>query len=223
MTDTFETTTCVKIALVTGRHPYEVPGLHDCFGALPEIVCYPQDMEDFAANAGGYRERYDAIVFYNMHQETPGEGPEWWGQAAREALEALGEAEQGIVVLHHAILAYPQWPLWSEIVGIEDRSFGYHIGETVRTEIASPDHPITRGLAAWEMIDETYTMNDAGAGSEILLTTDHPKSMSTLAWTREYRRARVFCYEGGHDTRTFADPNFRTVLARGIQWVARRL
>jgi len=42
----------------------------------------------------------------------------------------------------------------------------------------------------WEMIDETYTMADAGEGSEILLTTDHAKSMKTLGWMRQYKNAR---------------------------------
>jgi hypothetical protein len=221
--DTFETTTKIRTAVVTGRHPYEVPGFHDCFRAMPEVAFYPMHMEDYASDAGGYRSRYDVVVFYNMHMETPGGEQNWWDQGAKQALEALGETPQGIVVLHHAILAYPKWPLWSEIVGIEDRSFGYHMNETVRTEIANPGHPITQGLTAWEMTDETYTMDDAGEGSDILLTTDHPRSMRTLAWTRHYRNARVFCYEAGHDTQAFSNLSFREVLSRGIQWVARRL
>jgi hypothetical protein len=222
MTGAFDTTTRVRIAVVTGRHPYEVPGLHDALRSLDGVLAYPQSMEDFSANAGGFRERYEAVVFYHMHMEMPGDEQGWWEQGHREALERLGETSQGIVVLHHALLAYPKWPLWSELVGIEDRSFGYHFAQTVRTEIADPDHPITQGLSPWEMVDETYTMNDAGEGSHVLLTTDHEKSMRTLAWTRQYRNARVFCYESGHDTQTYADPNFRTVLARGIRWAAGR-
>jgi len=73
------------------------------------------------------------------------------------------------------------------------------------------------------MIDETYAMADAGVGSEILLTTTHPKSMTTLAWTRTYKNARVFCLESGHDNETFVNPLFQTVLARGIRWTARKL
>jgi uncharacterized protein len=223
MADTFETTARLKTAVVTGSHPYEVPAFHDALRAMPDVLAYPQHMEDFATNAGGYRDRYDVIVFYNMHMTTPaGEGG-WFEKGARDAIEALGTAAPGIVVLHHAILAYPEWPLWSEIVGIEDRSFGYHMNQTVLTQIANADHPITHGLAAWEMVDETYTMRDAGEGCEVLLTTGHPRSMKTLAWTRQYRDARVFCYEAGHDGQAFSNPSFRTVLDRGIQWVARRL
>ena len=49
------------------------------------------------------------------------------------------------------------------------------------------------------------------------------ESMKTLAWTRQYKNARVFCCQSGHDNQVFADSNFRTVIARGIQWLAGRI
>ena len=73
------------------------------------------------------------------------------------------------------------------------------------------------------MVDETYAMNDAGQGSDILLTTDHPKSMHTIAWTRQFKQARVFCLASGHDNRTYLDPSFRAVVARAIRWLAGRI
>jgi type 1 glutamine amidotransferase len=59
-----------------------------------------------------------------------------------------------------------------------------------------------------------------GDGNHILLTTDHSPSMHNIAWTRHYRNARVFCYQSGHDNRVYANPGFRAVLGRGIQWCA---
>jgi len=126
-------------------------------------------------------------------------------------------------VLHHALLAFPEWQVWNDIVGIQDRSFGYHQNETLTIEVANPDHPITRGLSNWTMVDETYTMADAGEGCEVLLTAEHPKSMKTIAWTRQHEDARVFCFESGHDHQTWPDPNFREVVRRGIQWCAGRI
>ena len=73
------------------------------------------------------------------------------------------------------------------------------------------------------MIDETYTMTDAGADSQVLLTYDHPKSMRTIAWTRQYGHSPVFNYQAGHDNDTWQDEHFRTVLRRGILWAGRRL
>jgi type 1 glutamine amidotransferase len=47
--------------------------------------------------------------------------------------------------------------------------------------------------------------------------------MSAIAWTRDFKGSRVFCLQSGHDNETYVDPNFRTVLTRGIQWCARRI
>jgi len=203
-------------AVITGNHNFEVPEFINLFRALPGIDFYPQSLENFAADIAHVREKYDALVFYNMHAEPPTE-------AAKAAIEALGDVEQGLVFLHHGLLAFRKWPLVSEIVGIEDRSFKYWPGETVRVDIADPQHPITQGLVPWQMVDETYAMADAGPGSEVVLTTDHPKSLKTLAWTRSYKQARVFVFASGHGKETYADPNFRTALQRGIAWAARRI
>jgi type 1 glutamine amidotransferase len=213
----------IRTAVVTGRHPFDARGFAELFRSLDGIDAYIQHMEEFTADPGRLRDWYDVVVFYNMHRETPtGKGP-WYEKSTKAALERLGESDQGMLMLHHAILAFPEWPMWSEIVGIEDRRFGFHIGESIHVEVAKPDHPITKGLTAWDTVDETYEMNDAGPGSEVLLTTEHPKSMKTLAWTRQYRNAAVLCLQPGHDDAGWRSQSFRTVLERGIHWLAGRL
>jgi len=209
----------LRVAVITGNHSFDVPGFHRLFRALPGVDAYIQDLENWAADAGKAREAYDVALFYNMHTTTP----DAMQGRAREALEWLGETEQGIVVLHHAVLAFPDWPLWSEVCGIADRTLAsYHHGERLWIQIANADHYITHGLAPWEMVDETYVMRDAGEGNDILLTVDHPQSARTVGWTRSYKRARVFCCLLGHDDEAYSNPHFRTVLQRGTEWVARR-
>ncbi len=221
MTDAQQT---VRIAVVTGGHCYNVPPFHDLFRSLEDILADVQHLDDYCSSSTEVRRSYDAIVFYIMMTATPSdEGLPWYAGKQLTALTELGELSQGIVLLHHAILAYPDWPKWQEIVGFDPQFSGYRIGETIRTEIADPDHPITRGVEPWEMIDETYQMMNAGEGCHVLLTCDHPRNAHTLAWTRQYRGARVFCYQSGHDDRTWVNPSFREVLRRGILWTAGRI
>ena len=212
--------------MITGHHPYDVIGLQNLFRTLPGIDAYPQNLEDFVTDTGGSRELYDAIVFYNFHVPTPGidEYPLGGGRA-RDVLELLGETAQGIMLMHHAILAYPNWTIWQKICGgIQiDPSVPVLQNQTVRVKNISPSHPITRGLSSWEITDETYPASEPDEDSEALLSTDHPQSMSKLAWTRTYKKSRVFCYQSGHDVDTFKNKNFRIILGRGIQWVAGRL
>jgi type 1 glutamine amidotransferase len=194
-------------------HTFDVPGLYTAFRSMPDADFYPQSLEDFVADIGGVRHEYDVVVFFNMHTQTP-------DARTASALESLGETRQGIVVLHHAILAFPEWQFWSEVCGMEDRDFGVHANQDIRVHVEDPSHAITASLADWEIVDETYNMSDPGSGSHILLTTDNSNSMRTLAWSHQHRNARVFCYQSGHDNNVYADRNFRTVLHRGIRWVA---
>jgi type 1 glutamine amidotransferase len=206
----------IKTAVVTGGHAFDVMAFHTLLHSLPEVDPYLQALENLAADTERVLDQYDVFVFYNMHTTTP-EGK------VRATLEQLGQSNQGIVIWHHALLAFPEWKPWSRLVGIGDRSLQYYHDETLDIEIADPGHPITAEMAPWTMVDETYKMANAGDDSHILLTTDHPKSMRTLAWTRQVGQARVFCLESGHDHITFADPNFQTVLGRGIAWTAHQI
>jgi len=212
----------IKVAVVTGGHSYDVINFHELFRSLEGVDAYIQHMQDFCSSPEEVRDSYDVVLFYIMMPNTPkDEDLPWYAGKQKTALEHLGETKQGIFLLHHSLLAYIEWNVWSEIVGIESRTLGsFHIGEKVQIKIANTEHPITKGLSDWEMVDETYVMNDAGQDCDVLLTADHPKSMKTIAWTREYKNSRVFCCESGHDDRTWSDTNFRAILANGIRWAA---
>lgn len=220
--DSLPRTDRVSVAVVTGGHPFDVPGFHALFRSLPGADCYIQHLEDYVSDAGKVREAYDVVLFYTMPRGVPPEpGRGYEGRIGR-ALERLGKTEQGIFLLHHAILTYADWPFWSEMVGIADREISsYHHGMDLRIEVADRDHPITRGLDAWEMVDETYVMDEPDGS--VLLTADHPQSMKTIGWARTFGRARVFCFQSGHDNQTWVNPNFREVVARGIRWCAGRI
>jgi hypothetical protein len=212
------------VAVITGGHAYDVPAFHAVFRSLPDADCYIQHMEDFVCDGGKVRKDYDVVLFYNMPDGAPPEKAKGWEGAIRRAMEELGTMTQGIFLLHHAILTYRGWPFWSEIVGIEDRELeSYHHGEQLHIEIADGDHPITQGMQPWDMIDETYVMNDPGGDSRVLLTVDHPNSMKAIGWVHTFRNSRVFCFESGHDNETYVDPSFREVVRRGIQWCAGKL
>ncbi len=211
-----------RIAVVTGRHPFDVVGFQRMCRSFSGMEVFIQHMEDFVSAPWDVRKDYDAVAFYNMHTRTPGAETDWWDCGTREALERLGETNQGIVLWHHALLAYPEWPLWSEIAGMQDRAFTYHGGQQVRFHVVERDHAITQGVDDWEMEDETYHMGLPGADCHALIATGHPLSMPIVAWTRMYRNARVFCYQSGHDNMAYAHPTFRRVVRQGLLWCAGR-
>lgn len=200
----------MQIAVVTGEHGFREKDFDSVFQNMEDIAFIREDLDDFVENPN--QNEYDTIVFYNFHRPVPTEAQ------AKTILE-LTERGQGIVILHHAILAFPEWDAFSDMCGIDERAeFDYFPKQTFQVQIADKTHQITEGLSDWEMGDETYTMKSAGDDSTILLTTNHPDSMDVLGWSREYGNSRIFCLQSGHDNVTYSNPNFREVLQRGILW-----
>jgi uncharacterized protein len=210
----------LRVALITGKHGFDVAALYDALHTIDRVAFYPQDLEAFGWSAPEARRRYDALVFYNFHQNVPAPGEPGYDAQRSAALDELGRAGQGIFVLHHGLVAYPDWPTWSEICGIEPRHAEVALGQTVSVQVLDPTHPITRGMTGFDVLDETYQMPSAGEGSTILLTTEHPRSMRTLGWTRRYREAPVFCFQSGHDGLVYANPNFLRIVGNAVRWLA---
>lgn len=213
----------IRTAVITGEHEYDVTGFQSLFRSFPEIDAYPQNMGDFVLDPVGGRKGYEVLLFYNMHTRTPDEGDGAFEAAMKETLEGLSDGQNGIFLLHHALVAFPDWPLWGELSGMPKRSNVQGFTDrTVHVDVADAWHPITAGLEPWDIVDETYITEDADATSDILLTTDHPQSMKTIAWTRTLGKTRVFCYQSGHDAQAYVNPSFRAVVGRGIQWLGGR-
>ena len=160
-----------------------------------------------------------------MPKEAPTEDGHWTMRPFKRAMGQLGETEQGILVLHHAIVAHIEWPLWNEVTGIPDRTITPHFSETVPVDVADPEHPITRGLEAWSQADETYEMNSAEEtdGNHTCLPQTTPEACGRSPGRASTAQSRVFCLQLGHDNAAYTHPSFRTVLHRGIQWCAGEL
>ncbi|MYF56846.1 ThuA domain-containing protein [Candidatus Poribacteria bacterium] len=202
----------MKIVVVTGEHGFREKDFDAVFKSMEGIDFLREDLDIFVDDPN--QKDYETVVFYNFHRPYPTE-------AQAEAILGLTERGQGIVILHHAILAFPEWEVFSDMCGITERAdFDYFPKQTFHVHVNDPTHPITEGLSDWEMGDETYTMKSPGDNSTILLTTDHLDSMDVLGWSREYGKSRVFCLQSGHDNVTYSNPNFREVLRRGIVWSA---
>ncbi len=204
----------MKIAVVTGEHGFREKDFDAVFQNMEGIVFVRKDLDVFVDDPN--QKDYETVVFYNFHRPYPTE------EQAKTIL-GLTERGQGLVILHHAILAFPEWDAYSDMCGIDSRAdFGYFPKQTLQMQVTDPTHPITQGLTDWEMGDETYTMKSAGEDSTILLTVEHPNSMDVIGWAREYGNSRIFCFQSGHDNVTYSNPNFRGVLRRGIEWCAKQ-
>jgi type 1 glutamine amidotransferase len=217
----------IRVLVVTGGHDFEQEQFFKVFKDNPEIsyraVEHPNAHALLKAEAA---KDYDVLVFYDMHQEISEE-------AKADFLARLKEGK-GLVVLHHAIADYQQWPEYSKIIGaryylektvvdgVEKARSAYKHDLHFTIHVMEPKHPVTSGVPDFEIHDETYNLFDVAKGNHVLLTTDEPESNHIIGWAKTYGEARVVYLQSGHDHFAYENPNYQQVLKQAIRWTARR-
>lgn len=168
---------------------------------------------------------FDVIVLYDMVQEH--QVPE----QQRAKLKSFAEAGKGLLVVHHALVSYQEWPwYWRELVGgrylLEDRDglpkslYEHDFSMTIHPVA---NHPITAGMKPFRIVDETYERMQFVPGVNVLLRTDAKGSNDPVAWISPYAKSRVAVLQLGHDRQAHENPHFQLLFQRALQWAGGRL
>ena len=218
----------LRVLVVTGGHAFEREAFFAMFDSFEGVewreVQHPQANDVYAPEQ---RDSYDVIVLYDIGQKITEE------QKAN-LLETLGRGK-GLVVLHHALASYQEWPEYARLIGakymLSEQEFEgqkwarstFKHGVDLKVHVADPKHPITKGMKDFEIHDEAYGGYWVSPKAHPLLTVEHPESAKIVGWTNQYGKARVVCLQGGHDHLAYEDVDYRTLVQRAILWAARRL
>ncbi len=215
----------IRILVITGGHDYNKDQFNQMLAGLGDNISY-----QIAELPGAYgmflpqnRNRYDVIVLYHMWQEITDEQAKTFSECIREG--------KPLVVLHHSICAYDDWPEYFKIIGgkyfhkptvVDGREYPactYIHDVHFLVRVAQKDNPVTKGLHDFEIFDETYKGYYVEPGVTPLLTTDEASSNRIIGWTKKYGKARIVTLQSGHDVPTFNNPEFRKLLLQSIEWV----
>ena len=214
-----------KVLVLTGGHGFKREPFFRMFADNPDIA-FSEAKHSQAAE--GYESddllKQDAVVLYDM--------PKTITDAQKAKFMSLFERGIGLVVLHHALCAYQQWPEYERIIGgryaepgnkpgVVTEAVGYEHDVDVPVKILARDHPVTAGLKDFTIHDEIYWGFRVGADVTPLLTTTHPKSGKPLGWARTEGKSRVVFIQLGHGPEAFGDSNYRRLVAQSIAWVAK--
>jgi type 1 glutamine amidotransferase len=162
---------------------------------------------------------FDVVVLYDAPREIT--------DAQKARFLALFEKGIGVVVLHHAYLAYPMWPEFGRIAGGQYvytkeqfdsglSSSTYKGDVDIPVTVVDKEHPVTAGLRDFVLRDELYShMHRVGEVTPLLKTGDE-----LVAWTRMEKHSRVVGTIVGHGC--YDDPNFRKLLAQSIRWAGKK-
>ncbi|MBM3471711.1 MAG: ThuA domain-containing protein [Armatimonadetes bacterium] len=217
----------LALLVITGGHDFERPqftALFDSFeGMTWREAQHPNANDSYAPEAA---RSYDVLVLYDLNQQITEE--------QQAALLAMLRSGKGLVVLHHALADYQAWDDWLQVVGgrfyLAPTRRGaetvpastWRHGVDIPVRVVDPKHPVTRGLSDFTIHDEVYGGYEVLPRAHPLLTTDHPESSPTLAWTNWYGNSRVVTIQLGHDHFAYENPNYRRLVSQAIRWVARR-
>ncbi|MEW6359705.1 MAG: ThuA domain-containing protein [Planctomycetota bacterium] len=164
-------------------------------------------------------DRYNVIVLHFMNWKVPAPG-----EAARANLKRFVESGKGLVLVHFACGAWQDWPEFVTIAGrVWDPKLRAHDPRgPFRVEIVKPDHPITKGLQAFDTEDELYTCLRGETPIELLAAAkskvdqkDYP-----MAFVLNYGKGRVFHCVLGHDVKALSPDGVGELFRRGAAWAA---
>ncbi len=215
----------VRLLVVVGGHDFEMKPFRDMVDGLGGVQADMAVLKDDSEVFEDISEwGYDCVLLYNMSQRI--------SEKRRENLLALLDRGVGLVVMHHAIAAFNDWPEYWKIIGARyflkdvkegDRAFPQstyrHDTEfVVRPE--DPNHPVTAGLKPFTITDETYKGFLTEPDNHLLLTTNHPDSQREIGWCRTHKNARVCFIQPGHGPDIFSLPEFRQLTEQAVRWAA---
>ncbi|MBS3771861.1 MAG: ThuA domain-containing protein [Bacteroidales bacterium] len=212
------------ILVVTGGHAYDTTAFENMFAQNDnlDVDMLGQPEANEAMENGRFKE-YDAVVFYDMWQDITDD--------QKEAFVNLTKQGIGLVFLHHSLVSYQEWDEFEKILGgrylqqgyvDDDPALASDFKHDIKMEVSvlDPDHPVTKNMNDFTILDEGYSNLRVRSFVNTLLTTDHPQCAEKVAWTNKYNNSRIVYLLFGHDHKAYQDKNFRRLLFSALEWVS---
>src|SRR5438093_1750160 len=141
----------------------------------------------------------------------------------RTNLEAFLQGGGGMVVLHDGICGTNAAWFASVTGGAKQHGETNWQRGLVGLYFGVASHPITAGIANFDLDDEMFFKLQLAPGAKVIATTFHTaKEIIPQMWTYERGAGRVFTSCQGHKYSNFGLPHFRGLFLRGIAWAGKR-
>jgi type 1 glutamine amidotransferase len=104
-----------------------------------------------------------------------------------------------------------------------------YIPYTVHITELGTTHPITAGIADFDLVSEQYWVLSDEYNDVLATTTQtvrpwdawHRPVTAPAIWTRLWGKGKIFVSAPGHRLEILDNPNVRTIIERGLLWAAR--
>ena len=212
----------VKVLFITGGHDYDKENFNALLSKLPIVYDHVEHPAAHGMLKADKLDKYEVVLLYDMPKEISSE-------AQRDFIAMLNKGK-GLVVLHHAFCSYDFWPEYVKIVGgryhhypwMKDgavqKPSTYSHDTNMPIHVEDKNHPITKGLTDFEIIDEAYGGTEILPSVHPVLSTPSPVSGPLVCWTNTYGPSRIVALTLGHDKQSWENPAFIKTLSRSIVW-----
>ena len=153
----------------------------------------------------------DAVLVFTRRLNTEG--------ASLKQFQAYCEQGRPLVGVRTASHAYQHWLEFDKTVLGGDYQGHYGHGPMTRVEIVETEHPILKGITAFDCYGSLYKNASLREDTALLLMGHTDEHSEPVAWTRLHNGGRI-CYTSLGHQKDFEVEPFLRFLAHSILWVA---
>lgn len=231
----------IRVLLFAGNQPHEwhnwkktTPAIQSLLEKDPRIkVEISHDIEELGRKR---LKDYGALLLNYCNWQDPAA----LSEASRRGLVEYLQGGGGLVVVHFANGAFhyslpnaggSDWPEYRRIVrrvwdhqGKGESQSGHDAFGPFEVQVTSVNHPVTKGLGSFRVIDELYFRQAGDDPIEPLIVARSAVTQrdEPLAFTYRYGEGRVFQTLLGHSEKTYDSFGAREMLRRAVAFVAGR-
>lgn len=214
----------VRVALITGPHEYEKENFIRMMNRLKGIVwkeyVNPEAQELFTPEQA---DNYDVLLFYDMCPDL--------SDKRKKELMTLVSGGKSVLVLHHGLGNYNNWPEFARMAGskyllnpqiIAGQEYGcstYRENTDINIRITDKRHFITQGVKDFTINDEAYGHLWQDPGLHPLMTTDCPECSPNILYTHRYGKGKIVGLLLAHGQGAFDNKNYRRMFNRSLLWL----
>ena len=161
-------------------------------------------------------DRADLLIVFARRMTLPEE------QLAR--FQKYFDSGKPVIGLRTASHAFQNWLVFDKQVlgGNYQNHYGNDFTPKITRAATAKEHPILRGVPeTFSSAGSLYRNTPLQTNTTLLLTGTIPDHTEPVAWTHDYRGARVFYTSLGHE-KDFEDEAFRRLLVNAIHWALNR-
>jgi type 1 glutamine amidotransferase len=148
-----------------------------------------------------------------------------WPEETEQGLLRFVEEGGGLVYFHSSTSAFYTWPEFKHIstaAWIMDSTWHGPVSQ-VRVTVENHEHPVTNGLADFDILDELWINAEQNEAFMVLGTavnTEEDTGVQPAIFVGSYGKGRIFHTILGHDETALGTAGFQALILRAAEWAS---